>query len=603
MSVTSSVTSSVSANDVVWDLSPLIKSQNPLDVMVLVDQASSLIDSFAAHRGTIASLDGEGLGRVMHELHDIAQLLERANVAVFLDHTVDLSNAEVGQRVAQVTEKTAAVGTKLVFFDLEWAMVDDTRAEELMAHPAVAFCRHHLRVLRANRPHLLSEGQEQVLTEKSVTGVSAWTRLFDELMGEVKVDDNGAALPLETALSSLTGSDAALRERIAAQVTLALQPGLRTRAYIFNTILSDRSVDDRLRSFATWSSSRNLSNQASDSSVRALVDAVSQRNDIPQRWYRLKAKLMGVEQLKFYDRNAALNFGESESVVSWDEARAIVSESYHSFSPDLGSAADEFFTNKWIHAPASDGKRGGAFCAPTVPHLNPFLMVNFTGRHHDVLTLAHEMGHGIHFYLAGQNQSLFEMSVPLTVAETASVFGETLTFDRLLEVTTDPRERLALLASNVDGQIATIFRQIAMYQFEDLCHQQRRREGELSIESINANWLATQNELFGGTVDATGYETWWSYISHFIHVPGYVYAYAFGNLLALSVFERSQQVGESFIPKYLDLLRAGGSRSPEDLGRMVDCDLGDPNFWNAGLALVDRTLVQAEEAAAIVASK
>jgi oligoendopeptidase F len=593
-------TPSVEAHNVVWDLAPLLDSTDPRHAMTLVAQAHTLAESFARHRGTIATRNGEQLGAVMIELQDIYCLLERAGTAVFLAHSANLNDAEAGQRVALVTEKSTAVTTQLVFFDLEWAALDDAQVDTLLSHEDVAFCRHYLKTMRANRPHLLSESEELVVAEKAVTGVTAWTRLFDEQMSDVFVDDGeGNTVSLETALSTLSSTDAELRQRMAQAITAGLAPGLRTRAYIYNTVIADRSIDDRLRKFASWTSNRNLANQASDASVRALVDAVSARNDIPQRWYRLKAKLMGVEQLKFYDRNASLSFGE-EQAVSWTDARDVVLDAYSSFSNELGSAARDFFDNPWIHAPALDGKRGGAFCAPTVPHMNPFLLVNFTGRHHDVLTLAHEMGHGIHYYLSGRKQSVFEFQVPLTVAETASVFGETLTFNKLLETTTDPRERLALLASNVDGQIATVFRQVAMYQFEALCHEQRRRDGELSVEHINANWMKTQNELFAGTVDATGYESWWSYVGHFIHVPGYVYAYAFGNLLALSVFERAQAVGPSFVPSYIDLLSAGGSRSPEGLGQMVGCDLTDPNFWTAGLDLVDRTLRQAEEAAALV---
>jgi oligoendopeptidase F len=596
-----STTDALMADAIVWDLEGLVQSPDVSHAIALVEQADALAEAFGRHRGTVGTLDGAALAVAMHELHEIAILLERANVAVFLDHTVKQADPAAGQRMATVTEKATIVGTKLVFFDLEWALLDDKRADELLQHPDLHFCRHYLKVQRANRPHLLSENEEKVLAEKSVTGVNAWTRLFDEQLSDLEVDVKGEMVPFESALSNLGGRDAGLRKDVAAGITKALEPGLRTRAYIYNTILADRSIDDRLRTFATWSSNRNLSNQASDASVKALVAAVSARNDIPQRWYRLKAKLMGVDQLKFYDRNAALDFGDDE-LLPWSDAKAIVSRAYHSFSPTLGNAADEFFTNPWIHAPASTGKRGGAFCAPTVPQLNPYLMVNYNGRRTDVLTLAHEMGHGIHFLFSGQHQSLFEMSVPLTVAETASIFGEALTFNDLLETTTDPAQRLGLLASNVDSHVATIFRQVAMYRFEDLCHEQRRRDGELSVAQINGHWMATQNELFGGTVDATGYETWWSYVSHFIHVPGYVYAYAFGNLLALSVFERAQLVGPSFEPNYLDMLRSGGSKSPEALAQMVGCDLNDPEFWNAGLALVDRTLAQAEEAAAIVAS-
>jgi oligoendopeptidase F len=322
---------------------------------------------------------------------------------------------------------------------------------------------------------------------------------------------------------------------------------------------------------------------------------VRARYEIPRRWYRLKAKLLGVERLADYDRMASVT--EDEATYSFAEAREIVLDCYSSFSPELGAVAKRFFDEHRIDAPVRPAKRGGAFCAAAVPSVFPYVLLNYTARRRDVLTLAHELGHGVHFALAAR-QGVFHQHTPLTLAETASVFGETIVFGRLLEQDTSPASRLALLAENLEDTIATVFRQVAMNQFEDLVHKGRREEGELSVDRIGELWAQSQNEMLGDSVEVTdGYRTWWSYIPHFIGSPGYVYAYAYGQLLALSVYERYEQTGQELVPRYLELLSAGGSRSPQELGEIVGVNLADPGFWEAGLDLVERQLQEAEAAA------
>jgi oligoendopeptidase F len=329
--------------------------------------------------------------------------------------------------------------------------------------------------------------------------------------------------------------------------------------------------------------------------VQALVDAVESRYDIPQRWYSLKAQLLGLDRIADYDRMASV--ASSDEEFGWDEARHIVLDAYASFSPELATAAERFFAESWIDAPMRPGKRPGAFCAYTVPSQHPFLLLNWTARRRDVLTLAHEMGHGLHAYLA-REQGIFHQTTPLTLAETASVFGETVTFGRLLDATDDPAARLALLAESLEGQIATVFRQVAMNRFEDRVHTQRRDVGELSVDQFNEAWTDTQVAMLGDSVEITdGYRTWWSYIPHFMGTPGYVYAYAYGQLLALSVYRAYEERGDEFVPQYLELLAAGGSRSPEELGQMVGLDLADPGFWSGGLEIVAEQLEAAESAA------
>ena len=593
----------VLAEDVTWDLTALTGTDEPDAALAMLDSAIVDVESFQSARGTIGELDAAALADLLRRAEQIIDVVQRATGRAHLEYATDVADPARGARMAAAQEKATAVMTRMIFIELEWAAMADDRADALVDDPALAFCRHHLRTLRQARPHLLSEAEERILAEKSVSGVSAWTRLFDEQLADVTASVPGEEKPfgLEEALSRTSSPDRAERAKVAAAITAGLEPGLRTRAYIYNTLLSDKTVDDRLRTYETWVSSRNLSNQASDQSVKALVDAVTDRNDIPQRWYRLKAQLLGLDKLAFYDRNAALPVQGGDPTIEWTDARDTVLDAYRSFSPLMADGAQRFFDERWIDAPIRPAKQGGAFCSPAVPSAHPYVLMNYTGKRRDVLTLAHELGHGVHFLLAGK-QSIYEYGMPLTVAETASVFGETLTFNRLLEHETDARRRLALLAENLEGQIATVFRQVAMWRFEDACHRARRTDGELSVTTFNELWIRTQGELFGGTVDTVGYENWWSYIHHFVHVPGYVYAYAFGQLLALSVYERSLAGGAGFVPSYVAMLSAGGSRSPEALASMVGCDLTDPGFWAAGLSLIDRTLAEAEEAVAVVSS-
>jgi oligoendopeptidase F len=495
-------------------------------------------------------------------------------------------------------EKATAIETRLLFFELEWAALDDASAEELLAADGLDFARHHLRTARRYRPHLLSEPEEKILTEKNVTGASAWSRLFSEQVSALTVDLPGQDAPvaLDVALSRLQSPDPDIRRTAAEGVTAALAPGLRTRAYIYNTLMADKAIDDRLRKYPTWIASRNLANEASDESVAALIDAVRGRYEVPRRWYRLKARLLGVERIKDYDRMAAVT--ADEETVDWEDARDLVLDSYTAFSSDLGEVARQFFTGPYIDAPVRPGKRGGAFCAYAVPSEHPYVMLNYTSRRRDVLTLAHELGHGVHASLA-RPRGILEQHTPLTLAETASVFGEELVFRRLLEQAATPESRLALLAESIEGSIATVFRQTAMNRFEDLAHTARRGEGELAVERIGELWEQSQSELLGDAVEITeGYRTWWSYVPHFIGTPGYVYAYAYGQLLALSVYGRYLEEGEAFVPRYVELLSAGGSRSPEDLAAIAGLDLTDPEFWNRGLELVRGQLEAAEEAAA-----
>jgi oligoendopeptidase F len=585
---------------VAWDLEPLVRGEGEAGVRALLDEAAGRAEAFAAqHAGAVAELDAAGLRAAMEELADIGELVGRAASYASLRFAVDTADPAFGALLQHVQERATAIQTTLLFFELEWAALEDEQAEALLADPGVAFCAHHLRSERRYRPYLLSEPEERILNEKAISARSAWTRLFAELMSATKValpDEGGRdqVMSLEQALARLSGPDREQRRAAAAAVTDALAPGIRTRASIYNTLLHDKAVDDRLRGYPHWLASRNLANEASDESVEALVSAVRARYDVPQRWYRLKARLLGIDRLADYDRAATV--ATADERFAWTDARELVLDAYGSFSPDLGALAKRFFDERWIDAPVRPAKRGGAFCSYTVPSAHPYVLLNYTSRRRDVLTLAHELGHGVHAALAAP-QGVFHQSTPLTLAETASVFGEALVFGRLLEAAGTPESRLALLAEAIEGAIATVFRQTAMHRFEQLVHTARREEGELSVERFSTLWSETQAELFGDAVEVTdGYRSWWSYIPHFVNTPGYVYAYAYGQLLALSVYQRYRDEGAGFVPDYLRLLSAGGSMAPEQLGRIVGIDLADPGFWDAGLALVEQQLAAAEQA-------
>ncbi len=580
------------AEEVAWDLSDLYEGTDDPRIDADIAEAETAAAAFREqYYGKVAELGAAELVAAIEERQQLEEALTRVGYYAHLNFATDMADSPRGALVARITEKGAQLDTQLLFFGLEIAALDDAAADALLASPELEPWDHWFRSLRKFRPHLLSEPEEKIMTEKSVSGVSAWDRLFEELLGALRVQLDGTEISFEEAMSRLHSGDRDVRRTAAEAVTESLAPGLRTRAYIFNTIVVDKSIDDRLRGYPTWISSRNLRNDTTDEAVQALIDAAVSRYDVVQRYYTLKAKLIGLDRLTFYDRYAPL--GDDPDTFSWAEARDIVVNAYADFAQEAGDVAERFFAENWIDAPVRENKRTGAFCATTVPGVHPYILMNFTGERRSILTLAHELGHGLHGYLA-QPLGLFNASTPLTTAETASVFGEALTFKRLLALEDDPRRRLDLLAGRIEDSIATVFRQIAMNRFEDVVHNQRRDQGELAPERLGELWLETQLQLFGDSVDTEGYSTWWSYIPHFMGAPGYVYAYAYGFLFALSVFRKYEIEGDSLVEPYFDLLRAGGSKPPEELATMVGLDLTDPGIWASGIDAFARELDEAE---------
>ena len=408
----------------------------------------------------------------------------------------------------------------------------------------------------------------------------------------IRVEVDGSDLALDEALTLLREPDREVRRKANAAVTEALSGDVRTRGFIFNVILQEKAIDDRLRRFPTWISSRNLANETSDEAVQALVDAVTGRYDVCIRYYRVKRKLLQVGELHEWDRYAPVS--DTSRDLTWDDAKELVLGSYYRFSNRAGSLIEDFLKNRWIDAPVVPGKAGGAYCMGVTPDHHPYVLLNFTGKLRDALVLAHELGHGLHDRLAAK-QNVFDYHPPLTLAETASVFGEALTFDRIMAEEKDPKVRLALLCGQVEDSFATVFRQVAFNRYEDATHNARRTEGELSVEQLGDIFQEKLQAMFGDALTLTDeHKVWWSYVGHFLHTPGYVYAYAFGNLLALSVYHRFLERGQAFVDDYLDFLAAGGSTKPDELVKRIGMDITNPDFWDAGLKILDGMVSEVE---------
>lgn len=582
------------ADNVRWDLSHLYASSE--EMIASLSETQEMAASFAErYRGQVARLTVEDFAKCMQEAGAIQDRIGRAYSFAYMDWVTDTRNVEKGAALQKVKEAYASISQSLVFFDLEWSMADDARAESILKHPEIASYRHYLELIRLQKEHLLSEPEEIILSEKNVTGASSWVRYFDETLSSMTFSFRGEEVTQQALLAKLHDSDRNVRKDAALSFTEGLKARNHSLTFVFNTLLADKASTDRLRNYDSWISSRNVANEVSDEAVESLVTAVTDRYDIVERFYNLKKKLLKIDDFADYDRYAPV--GESDKQVSWTEARDLVATSYREFNPEFGSIVDRFFDEQWIDAAVVEGKRSGAFSHGVVPSAHPYILMNYTGKIRDVQTLAHELGHGVHQYLSRQ-QGIFHADTPLTTAETASVFGEMLVFQRLLAAEEDPRNRLAMLVSKIDDTIATVFRQIAMNRFENEIHGYRRTEGELSPDMFAEKWIATQENMFRGSVSLSEhYRYWWSYIPHFLHTPGYVYAYAFGELLVLALYARYVEEGEAFSKKYYDLLAAGGSDWPHILVGKLGVDLTDDTFWQQGLQAIDDLVAEAEELA------
>lgn len=570
-----------------WDLRDLYPSPESAELKADLDRVETAARAFAeAYQGKVALLDPAGFGAAIRAYEDLCEVLYKALSYGQLVHAGNVSDPDVGRFYQGLNEKGTDISTLTLFFTLEINRLTDEDLAAKLTDPVAARYRPWIDGIRMFKDHQLSDDLERMVTEKGITGAGAWVRLFDETLAALRFPVDGKDLTITEATNLLSSTKREVRRTAAKSIGEVLGANSRVFSLITNTLAKDKEIDDRWRGYGSPMASRNLSNQVEDAVVEALASAVKDSYPrLSHRYYALKAKWFGVDALDYWDRNAPLP-DDSDRLYRWDEARELVLGAYSRFSPDLAAVGQSFFDNAWIDVPARPGKASGAFAHPVVPSAHPYLLLNYMGRGRDVMTLAHELGHGCHQVLAGK-QGCFLSDTPLTLAETASVFGEMLTFRAMLDAESDPARRRVLLASKVEDMLNTVVRQIAFHHFEQALHSERRSSGELSAERIGEIWMQMQAESLGPAIRFDPeYAHYWSYIPHFIHTPFYVYAYAFGDCLVNSLYEVYQQGMPEFQAKYLAMLSAGGTLRHKELLAPFGLDASDPAFWLRGLSVV-----------------
>jgi oligoendopeptidase F len=570
-----------------WDLSDLYPGRDAPSLKRDLDRSEADAKAFRErHLGKVAALSGADLGRAIADYERIDETLAKIGSYAGLVHATAMEDPEVGRFYQTVQERLTRISTELLFFTLELNQIEDAALTEKLTDPGAARYRPWLRDLRVFRPHQLSEEMEKLLHEKSVTAYSAWVRLYDETQAAMRFRVAGKDLTMAGVLAGLTDKDARRRRASAKALAKGLKADIRLFALVTNTLAKDKEIADRWRHYRRPISSRNLGNRVEDEVVEALVSAVrASYARLSHRYYRIKAGWFGKAQIPYWDRNAPLP-SDADRKVGWDEARTIVLDAYRRFSPELAAIGQRFFDKPWIDAPAKPGKASGAFAHPTVPSAHPYLLLNYLGRTRDVMTLAHELGHGVHQVLAA-GQGHLMCDTPLTLAETASVFGEMLTFRSLLDAEKSPKRRRVLLASKVEDMLNTVVRQVALHSFEAAVHDERR-QGELTPDRLGEIWLETQKASLGPALRFDDdYRVFWAYIPHFVHSPFYVYAYAFGDCLVNSLYAVYQDAHEGFAQRYLEMLRAGGTLRHKELLAPFGLDASDPAFWAKGLGVIE----------------
>lgn len=578
-----------------WDLSDLYPSMESQELKGdLKDVAQKAHEFQNLYSGRVKDLGPQELADAITHFEMIEQKLGRIGSYGFLLFATQTTNAAVARFFQDIQERLTDISKETLFFTLEINKLPDDLFLELSSNQILHRWLPWLEDVRLYRPHQLSDAMEKLLLEKSITGRQSWCRLFDETMAGMMVSIDGQEVPLNDALNRQSNPNRTTREKAAKAIGKALSDKASLLALITNTLAKDKATDDKLRHYKRPVSSRNLANLVEDNVVDALVNAVKASYPrLSHRYYTYKAKWLGLDKLQHWDRNAPFP-GARDDKISWEKACEIVFNAYHEFSPTMGEIAQRFLTSPWIDAPPIPGKEGGAFAHSTVPDVHPYIMLNYHGRTRDVMTLAHEVGHGIHQTLAAR-QGYFLANTPLTLAETASVFGEMLTFHSLLERQKDPLQRRLLLASKVEDMLNTVVRQIAFYEFETAVHDQRRR-GEISREQLGHIWLKVQKDSLGPAFEFTpDYEMFWSYIPHFIHTPFYVYAYAFGDCLVNVLYRVWQDGMENFQEKYLTMLKAGGTLRHRELLAPFGLDASSAGFWNKGLDVISSLIDELEQ--------
>jgi len=577
-----------------WDLKDLYPGPN--SAALKKDLAKAKKDSADFHRkyfGKIGKLSGNALGAAVKSYEKIDETLSKIMSYAQLVHAADVADPEIGRFYQTTQEAVTDIAAHLVFFTLEINQLSDAALKKKLKAPPLAHYASWIRDVRVFRPHQLDEETERLLHDKHVAGRAAWNRLFDETMARMRIDMDGRQKTTEEVLHSLSDNNGEVRKKAAKALGKTFGKHIQLFSLITNTLAKDKEIDDRWRNYARPQSSRNLANHVEDEVVDALSAAVRKfYPHLSHRYYKLKARWFGKRKLDYWDRNAPLpDAGGKE--IPWDTAKSLVLDAYGQFSPDLAKVGKQFFDKPWIDAAPRPGKAGGAFAHPTVPSAHPYLLVNYMGRPRDVMTLAHELGHGCHQVLAGP-QGHLKCDTPLTLAETASVFGEMLTFRSLLAAEKNPARRKAMLAGKVEDMLNTVVRQIAFYEFESRVHTERR-EGELSADRICDIWMDIQAESLGPAIRFhPEYKYFWTYIPHFIHSPFYVYAYAFGDCLVNSLYAVYENANEGFAECYLDMLRAGGTLHHKELLAPFGLNASDPKFWSKGLGVVSGLIDELE---------
>ena len=574
--------------EVKWNLADLYSGYDDpaieADISFCQEEAKAINNDYS---NRVDNLTAEELNELVVRLENLETKLGTLFTFAFLNFATHTNDQQVSAFLQRMREIGSSIGKDTVFFELAWNTVAQEKADMLLENDLLTHYRHHLENMRKYAPHQLSEIEEKILLERAPVGRGSWTSLFEKVMGHMKFGEKQRTE--EEVLSDLYNPDREVRKAAAEELTESLKSHLHILIHIFNTLLAEKMISDRLRKYPGWVSSMNLGNELEDKTVETLIEATVKRYDIPQRYYRVKQKMLGLDELLDYDRYAPLEHLPDKK-ISWQEGRVMVLDAFGKFSPRMAEIAGHFFDKKWIHAPVHEGKRGGAFAHPCVPDVHPYVLVNYTGNLRDVSTVAHELGHGVHQYLAAE-RGYYNSNTTLVLSETASVFAELLVFNSQLELLDNREERNAFICQKLESIFATVFRQVSMNRFEDKVHNARREQGELKSDEVSSFWMATQREMFGDSVTLSeNYGIWWSYIPHFLHTPGYVYSYAFGELLVLALYGLYKKEGESFVPKYLELLSAGGSQTPYELVEPFGVNLDDPQFWNDGLQIIDDML-------------
>jgi oligoendopeptidase F len=575
------------------DLYPEGGDQLSADLETAAREAGRFRETYFGKLDDLARNDPGGLAKAVAAYEAQSDRMGRIGSFAYLNYVTNTADPARAKLFGDAQDKLTGISTQLLFFELELNRVEDGIMDAALQNEALAHYRPWLTDLRKERPYQLADEIEKLFHEKAMTGPAAWSRLFNETLTSLRFDIDGEPFAIETALNFLSDTNPEKRATAAQALAKVFKTNVRLFTLVMNTLTKDKEISDRWRGFPDVAASRHLANRVEPEVVAALVQAV--RESYPRlshRYYALKAKWLGMDQLNFWDRNAPIS-RDPEPVIEWKDARSTVIEAYRRFSPQMAGIADGFFAKNWIDAPVREGKSPGAFSHPTVPSAHPYIMMNYLGKPRDVMTLAHELGHGVHQVLANDQGALMAYT-PLTLAETASVFGEMLTFKALLAQTENPRERKALLAQKVEDKINTVVRQIAFYQFERLVHE-ARRQGELTADKIGEFWLSVQAESLGPAIKLNdGYGAFWTYISHFVHSPFYVYAYAFGDCLVNSLYAAYERAPQGFEGRYLDMLRAGGTKHHKELLAPFGLDASDPGFWAMGLKVIEDMILELE---------